>query len=82
MLRNDALTDYNLYVENVKKNLLGSNPNSYDLPLTVARTIMQAATDRSSRLRYPSGNAKLILALRRWLPLSWFQRIVCGSNER
>ena len=81
-LKSNTLIDYDLYVEKVKKNLLASDPNSYDPPLAVARTIMQAATDRSSRLRYPVGNARLILALRRWLPFPWFQRIVSGSNER
>jgi short-subunit dehydrogenase len=82
MLKSDTLTDYDSYVEKVKKNLLAPNSNSYDPPLAVAQTIMRAATDRSSRLRYPVGNARLILTLRRWLPLPWFQRIVSGLNER
>ena len=80
--RSDTLTAYDSYVEKVKKNLLNTNPNSYDPPLAVAQTILQAATDRSSRLRYPVGNAKMMLLLRRWLPLALFQRLVSSSNER
>lgn len=75
------IEDYAPYVERVRKNLLNSNPNSYDQPIEVAKTIMQAATDRGTRMRYPVGNANVILTIRRWLPLSWFHRIVSGSNE-
>ena len=82
VLKSNSLTDYDSYLEKVKQNLLHVNPNSYDPPLAVARTIMQAATDHSSRLRYPVGNANLILLLRRWLPFSWFQRMIRSSNER
>jgi short-subunit dehydrogenase len=82
LLKSAALTDYDFYVEKIKKNLLAAAPDCYDPPLAVAQTIMKAATDRSSRLRYPVGNARLVLALRRWLPFPVFQRIVSSSNER
>ncbi len=75
-----GIADYDAYVEKVKQSLLNSNPASYDPPLRVAQMIMRAATDRSNRLRYPVGNATLVLALRRLLPLAWFHRIVKSSS--
>ncbi len=79
---NNTIEDYDQYVERVKQSFLNSNPNRYNQPIEVAKTIMQAATDRGPRMRYPVGNANMILTLRRWLPLSWFHKLVSGSNER
>ncbi len=43
-------------------------------PEVVAKKVFQAATDNSSRLRYPvGGNGPMLLFLRWILPLSWFQ---------
>ncbi len=51
-------------------------------PEVVAQTIFRAATDRSSRMRYPvGGNAPLLLALRWLLPDRWFQAMVRRSLE-
>ena len=46
-------------------------------PIVVAKTIYKAATDGKDRLRYPAGKqAKFILAFRRILPSSWFNKLV------
>jgi NAD(P)-dependent dehydrogenase (short-subunit alcohol dehydrogenase family) len=78
--KSSTLKDYDQYVERVKKNLLNANPNSYDQPIDIARAIMRAATDQGTRMRYPVGNANIILILRRLLPLSWFHGFVSRSN--
>jgi NAD(P)-dependent dehydrogenase (short-subunit alcohol dehydrogenase family) len=78
--KSNTIADYDQFVERVKQTLLNANPNSYDQPIEVAKTIMQAATDRGTRMRYPVGNANVILALRRLLPLAWFHRFVSSSN--
>lgn len=51
-------------------------------PSVVARAILKAATDRSWKLRYPVGApAPLLLALKKWLPDSWFFAIVRSSYK-
>lgn len=51
-------------------------------PEVSAKTIYKAATDQSSRLRYASGpDTKMVLFLRSVLPLSLYNRIVCGLSR-
>jgi short-subunit dehydrogenase len=46
-------------------------------PEAVAEVIYQAATDRSSRLRYAAGSLSgSLLALRKLLPESWFSKLI------
>ena len=78
--KSSTLKEYDAFVEKVRKNLLSANPGSYDKPVDIARTIMRAATDQSTRIRYPVGNANIVLMLRRLLPLSWFHGFVSRSN--
>jgi NAD(P)-dependent dehydrogenase (short-subunit alcohol dehydrogenase family) len=74
------LKEYDAFVEKVKQSLLSGNPNRYDRPLDIAKAVMQAATDQGTRMRYPVGNANIIVLLRKLLPLSWFQGLVSRSN--
>jgi NAD(P)-dependent dehydrogenase (short-subunit alcohol dehydrogenase family) len=78
--KSNTLKEYDQFVEKVKKNLLNSNPSNFNPPTDVAKAILRAATDQGSKMRYPVGNANLIVILRRLLPLSWFHGIVSRSN--
>ncbi len=81
-IENKTLTDYAAYVNLCMPNLqqLGAFAPG---PEQVANTIYRAATDGSSRLRYVSGtDAARWMRLRRWLPASWFSRLVRKQAER
>jgi len=78
--KSSTLQDYDQYIERVKKNLLNSNPTNYDRPIDIAKAILRAATDQGTKMRYPVGNANVILMLRRLLPLAWFHSFVSRSN--
>ena len=78
--KSSTLQDYDQYVERVKKNLLSPNPSSYDRPIDIAKAILRAASDQGTKMRYPVGNANVILILRRLLPLAWFHSFVSRSN--
>jgi len=78
--KSSTFQDYDQFVARVKKNLLNANPSNYDPPTAIAKVILRAATDHGRKLRYPVGNAKMVLMLRKLLPLVWFQSIVSRSN--
>ena len=69
-----GLTAYDAYVNRAMPNMNRFGETAPG-PEKVAQVIYQAATDGSSKLRYQINSAPL-LALRRLLPLSLFQRIV------
>ena len=79
--KSSALKDYDQYVEIVKKTLLNSNPSRYDRPTDIAKAILRAVADQGTKMRYPVGNANVILMLRRLLPLAWFHSFVSRSNR-
>jgi NAD(P)-dependent dehydrogenase (short-subunit alcohol dehydrogenase family) len=59
-----------------------SSGKSGEPPEVVAKTIFQAAVDRSSKLRYPVGKpAPLLLMLRKLLPDSWYFSIIKNSYK-
>ncbi len=68
------LTAYDAYVNKAMANMNKFGETAPG-PEKVAKVIYQAATDGSGKLRYQVNSAPL-LALRRLLPLSWFQGIV------
>jgi NAD(P)-dependent dehydrogenase (short-subunit alcohol dehydrogenase family) len=73
------LTDYEAYQSRVLAKIQKVEENA-PLPIVVAKTIYQAATDNSDRLRYSVGNGvPLLLLLRRIFPHSWFRAIVQRS---
>lgn len=72
----DALPMYQRFVEQVEavSQAFGRNGESPEL---VARVIFQAASDRTSKMRYPVGKpAPLLLWARRWLPNAWFFSLI------
>ncbi|GAA4408996.1 oxidoreductase [Nibrella viscosa] len=82
LLQKEGLTDYDAYV---RVTLANSRQAGVDAPgpEVVAQKIFQAANDRSFRLRYPVGNqSPWLLALRRFVPLSWFHGIVKSVVEK
>jgi hypothetical protein len=52
-------------------------------PEIVAKAIFKAANSRSFKLRYPASmQSSMLLMLRHWLPLSWFNAIVRTAVEK
>ncbi len=81
-IENKTLTDYTSYVNLCIPNLqqLGAFAPGPEL---VADTVYRAATDRTRRFRYVTGNdATRWMRLRRWLPASWFTNLVRKQAER
>lgn len=75
------LPEYKEFVEKCEKVSQAPKDNGIT-PDTVAKSIFKAATDRSSKLRYPTGNpAPLLLWLRKRLPESWFYALVRSSYK-
>jgi short-subunit dehydrogenase len=69
--------DYSGIIKRAKKLADSSALNKGSEPIVVAKTIYRAATDNSSKLRYPAGaDAKLVWTLRRLLPESLFFRVL------
>lgn len=75
-------TDYDSFISKVLPTLKKAG-EAGSPPEKVAEVIYQAATDGSSRLRYPAGgNANALLLLRKLLPDAVFSRIVRTSIIR
>lgn len=74
------LNEYQEYSQKVLSNLI-SNGNSGSEPIGVAETIYKAATDKSKRMRYPTGKMKNMIAMRKLLPLGIYRSIVKSSLE-
>lgn len=82
LFKNSSITDYDRYEEVVFKNTQQAGKDAPG-PEVVARTVFKAATDTSSKLRYPVGGvAPALLVLRRLLPISWFTAIVASQVEK
>lgn len=83
VLRKEGLTDYDRYVEIAFRNSQREGEKAPG-PLIVARSIYQAATDNSSRLRYVTGSplTSVLMFLRRILPHSAFSAIVKSVVEK
>ena len=79
----DALPEYNAFVAKVKTYSQRAGQSGED-PSLVARAILRAATDGSSRMRYPVGKpAPMLLAARRVLPdraFFWMVRRAYGIS--
>lgn len=78
----DDLLDYQTYQTKVLKNVAQAEANAPP-PEIVAKTIFQAAKDKSNRLRYSVGdNVPLLLALNRFLPHQWFRSLIKSILEK
>lgn len=81
-INDEKLAEYQPYVRTAMSNIEHSYTTG-DTSETVAKTIYRAATDGSSRLRYPAGKpAPLLLALRKLIPERWFIGLVRGQIEK
>lgn len=74
VLTRPGLTAYDEFVARTVPNLQQAGQNAPG-PEVVAATIFRAATDGSTRLRYPV-NASLVLAARSLLPVRWFMALI------
>lgn len=79
--KDNTLTEYEAYSEKVINNIL-KNGEKGSTPKDVAKTIYKAATDNSTKLRYPTGNSKEMISLRKLLPLNFFASLVRSSMEK
>lgn len=76
LFKKDGLTDYDEYEQITYKNSQAAGETAPG-PEVVAKTIFAAATDGSSKLRYPASAQSSALLFVRWLlPLNWFMGIV------
>lgn len=82
LFKKDGLTAYNKYEQVVYANTQKAGATAPG-PEVIAKTVFKAANDRSFRLRY-AGNfqSAMLLVLRRWLPLSWFNGMVRTQVEK
>lgn len=83
VLQKPGLTAYDEYVKITFANSQKAGADAPG-PEVVAKTLFEAATDSSDRLRYVSGNSqtKTLLLLRRILPLNWFHGLVKSVVEK
>jgi NAD(P)-dependent dehydrogenase (short-subunit alcohol dehydrogenase family) len=82
LFKNPAITDYDRYEEVVYKNTQQAGKDAPG-PEVVAQCVYKAATDGSSKLRYPVGGVgPALLILRRILPVKWFNAIVASQVEK
>lgn len=81
LTKNDELKDYEQYCSKVLKNLM-SNGKKGSCAEESAQTIYRAATDNKSKLRYPTGNSKEMVYIRKILPVSWFRAMIQKAMEK
>lgn len=82
IFQKEGLTDYDRYEQITYKNSQKAGEDAPG-PDVVAKTIYRAATDGSSKLRYPASAQSSGLLFMRWLlPLQWFMGIVRMAVEK
>jgi hypothetical protein len=81
LLQDEKLKEYEEYSQKVVKNILKSGVNGSG-PDGVAKTIYQAATDNSKKLRYLTGNSKEMVSMRAMLPQQVFASLVRSAMEK
>lgn len=74
------INEYQEYSQKVLSNLI-KNGNSGSEPIGVAETIYKAATDKSKKMRYPTGKMKNMIAMRKLLPFAIYKSIVKSILE-
>lgn len=82
LFKKEGLTAYDNYQQVVYANTQKAGENAPG-PEVIAKTVFKAANDRSFRLRYTGGiQSAMLLVMRRWLPLSWFNGLVRSQVEK
>jgi len=77
----DNMKDYHPYCHKVIQNLM-KNGEKGTSPKGVAQTIYRAATDKKSKLRYPTGNSKGMVYIRKLLPVSLYRALIQSAMEK
>ncbi|MGL4597722.1 MAG: SDR family oxidoreductase [Bacteroidia bacterium] len=82
LFKKEGLTAYDKYEQVVYANTQKAGEDAPG-PEVVAKKIFKAANDTNFKLRYPvGGTAPALLAMRRFIPLSWFMGIVRSVVEK
>lgn len=82
LFQKEGLTDYDRYEQITYQNSQKAGEDAPG-PEVVAKTIYRAATDGSSKLRYPASAQSSGLLFMRWLlPLQWFMGMVRMAVEK
>lgn len=75
-----TINEYQEYSQKVLSNLI-KNGNSGSEPIGVAETIYKAATDKSKKMRYPTGKMKNMITIRKLLPFGIYKSLVKSILE-
>jgi short-subunit dehydrogenase len=76
LFKKDGLTDYDLYEKITYANTQKEGEQAPG-PEVVAKVIYKAAVSKSFRIRYPAGGqSRLMLTVRRLIPVRWFNAII------
>lgn len=79
---NDAINGYDKMQKNILNGMRKRNEKAPG-PEVVANAVFKAATDGSDKLRYPVGKAAgAVLKARKFLPTSWFNKMVFKQQNR
>jgi len=81
IIKDENLKEYDSYCKRVISNIM-KNANAGSSPEKTAQTIYKAATDNSSKLRYPTGNSREMVLFRKILPVSLFRTLVKMVMEK
>ncbi|GBF34412.1 short-chain dehydrogenase [Desulfocucumis palustris] len=81
VMQDDEIKEYESYSQKVVKNIL-KNGEKGSSPDGVAKTIYKAATDNSTKLRYPTGYSKEMISIRAMLPLKVYTSLVRSAMEK
>lgn len=76
-----TLSEYEQYTKKVIPNIT-NNDETASSASGVAKTIYKAATDSSTKLRYPTGYAKELAMVRKLLPYKIYAPLVRGTMEK
>ncbi|HHH52276.1 MAG TPA: SDR family oxidoreductase, partial [Bacteroidetes bacterium] len=82
LFKNDELKNYDEY-ERVCMGNMQKTGEKAPGPLVVAKVVWKAANSNSNKLRYIAGNdAKMLLFIRKIIPLNWFMGLVRSVVEK
>lgn len=82
VFQNENVEGYDEMENRILTGMKKRNENASE-PEVVAKTVYKAATDGTEKLRYPTGRgAKIALTARKFLPTSWFNKIVFTQQNR
>ena len=82
VFKNDNVKGYDEMEDRILTGMKKRNEKASE-PEVVAKAVYKAATDGRKKLRYPTGRgANIVLTARKFLPTSWFNKIVFAQQNR